>query len=71
MEPEPWVLGCSRALSLAAEYVLTWMMPVQTLPEQTAGSPEPCVGSECEQGLAESPERSKILCHPRRWVSEF
>lgn len=64
MEPEPWVLGCSkpwgnsRAPSLAAEYVLTWATPVQTLPEQTAGS---CVGSGCEQGLAErSREHRKI-----------
>lgn len=63
MEPEPWVLGSkpwgnSRAPSLAAEYVLTWATPVQTLPERTAGS---CVGSGCEQGLAErSREHRKI-----------
>lgn len=63
MEPEPWVLGSkpwgnSRAPSLAAEYVLTWATPVQTLPEQTAGS---CLGSGCEQGLAErSREHRKI-----------
>lgn len=76
LSPGSWVIprlwGNPRAPSLAAEYVLTWMTLAQTLPEQTASSPEPCVGSGCEQSLAErSQEHSKILYHPRHWVSEF
>lgn len=66
LSPGSWVVprlwGNSRAPSLAAEYVLTWMMPMQMLPERTAGSPEPSAGSGCEQGLAErSREHSKRL----------